>query len=243
MSKGQVVIVTNVKHYVGPAVVERLRRDGARVVVQDASFADNAAREEFQRLHAGLLVLAAQTPKEIVDATLAAHDRIDAVVSNDEYPAIRAGVETAELADFRAGLETMLVRPFALAQAVVPSMKRQKGGRLVFVTSAAPLRGIPNYSMYAAARGGANALALTLAKELSPHGIVVNAIAPNYVENPSYFPPDLLADPQAHAKIVRNIPLGRLGKPEEVAALISFFAIGDCEFVTGHVVPVAGGWA
>jgi NAD(P)-dependent dehydrogenase (short-subunit alcohol dehydrogenase family) len=97
--------------------------------------------------------------------------------------------------------------------------------------------------MYAAARGGANALALTLSRELAPHNILVNAIAPNYVANPSYFPPSLLADPQALAKIERNIPLGRLGKPEEVGALVAFFAIGECGFVTGHVVPIAGGWA
>jgi NAD(P)-dependent dehydrogenase (short-subunit alcohol dehydrogenase family) len=243
MAKNPVVIVTNVEHYVGPAAIDRLQRDGACVVVQDASFADGAARKSFERTHSEFLVLAAQTPGEIVEATLAAHGRIDAVVSNDEFPATRAAIEAAELADFRSALEAMLVRPFALAQAVVPTMKRQKSGRILFVTSAAPLRGLANYSMYATARGGANALTLTLAKELSPHGILVNAIAPNYVENPSYFPPTLLADPEARAKILRNIPLGRLGKPEEVAALLSFFALGDCGFVTGHVVPVAGGWA
>jgi NAD(P)-dependent dehydrogenase (short-subunit alcohol dehydrogenase family) len=137
----------------------------------------------------------------------------------------------------------MLVRPFALAQAAVPAMKRQGGGRIVLITSAAPLRGLANYGMYATARGGANALALTLAKELAPANILVNAIAPNYVANPTYFPPELLADPIARAKMERNIPLRRLGQPEEVAALIAFFAIGDCGFVTGHVVPVAGGWA
>jgi NAD(P)-dependent dehydrogenase (short-subunit alcohol dehydrogenase family) len=71
----------------------------------------------------------------------------------------------------------------------------------------------------------------------------VNAVAPNYVENPSYFPPELLADAQARAKIERNIPLGRLGKPDEVGALVEFLATGDCGFITGHVIPIAGGWA
>jgi NAD(P)-dependent dehydrogenase (short-subunit alcohol dehydrogenase family) len=243
MSGGAVVLVTNVKHYVGPATASRLRDDGATVVVHDVAFADDEARREFAGKHPGLIVLAAQTPAEIVEAALTAHGRIDALVSNDEFPAIRAKIEEAPLADFRAGLEAMLVRPFALAQAVVPAMKRQGGGRILLVTSAAPLRGLANYSMYATARGGANALVLTLAKELAPDGILVNAIAPNYVENPSYFPPALLANPEARAKIIRNIPLGRLGKPEEVAALVSFFALGDCAFVTGHVIPIAGGWA
>ncbi|MGG6499118.1 UNVERIFIED_CONTAM: SDR family oxidoreductase, partial [Bacteroidetes bacterium 56_B9] len=66
---------------------------------------------------------------------------------------------------------------------------------------------------------------------------------PNYFANPTYFPDALLADPQARAKIERNIPLGRLGAPAEIGALVSFYAIGDCGFVTGHVTPVAGGWA
>jgi NAD(P)-dependent dehydrogenase (short-subunit alcohol dehydrogenase family) len=243
MSASPVVLITNVLHYVGPGAVVRLQKDGARVVAQDASFVDATAREGYAAAHPGITVLAEQPPQELVAAVLAQHGRLDAVVSNDDYPAVRATLEDASLEEFRAGLEAMLVRPFALAQAAAPAMKRQGGGRIILITSAAPLRGLANYSMYATARGGANALALTLSKELAPHNILVNAVAPNYVENPSYFPPALLADPVARAKMEKNIPLGRLGKPEEVAALIAFFAIGDCGFVTGHVVPVAGGWA
>ena len=243
MADGPVVLITNVLHYVGPAALARLTRDGARVVAQDVSFADASARLAFAKDHPEVTAIAATAPVEIVAATLAAHGRLDALVSNDDAPAIRAPLEDAELDDFRAGLEAMLVRPFALAQAAAAPMKRQGGGRMLLITSAAPLRGLANYSMYAAARGGANALALSLARELAPHNILVNAVAPNYMANPTYFPPELLADPQARAKIERNIPLGRLGKPEEVGALIAFFAIGDCGFVTGHVVPIAGGWA
>ncbi len=243
MAQPKTVLVTSVAHYVGPASVARLIADGVRVVVQDASFADAAARERYAEAQPGATVIAAREPAEMVAAALDAHGRLDAVVSNDEHPAVRADLETAKLEDFRAGLEAMLVRPFALAQAAAAAMKRQGGGRILLVTSAAPLRGIANYSMYAAARGGANALVLTLAKELAPHNIVVNAVAPNYVANPSYFPPELLANPEARAKIERNIPLGRLGEPREVGALVAFLAAGDCGFVTGHVVPIAGGWA
>lgn len=243
MAQSKTVLVTSVTHYVGPASVARLLADGVQVVAQDASFAAAEARERYAEAHPRATVTAAQEPAEMVAAALAAHGRLDAVVSNDEHPAIRAEIEAAKLEDFRAGLEAMLVRPFALAQVAAAAMKRQGGGRIVLVTSAAPLRGIANYSMYAAARGGANALVLTLAKELAPHGIVVNAVAPNYVANPSYFPPELLANPDARAKIEKNIPLGRLGEPREVGALVAFLAAGDCGFVTGHIVPIAGGWA
>ena len=243
MANGQVVLVTNVTQYVGPAAVARLSRSGARIFAQDAAFSEAATRRAFVETYPDIAVSDALDPPEIVDAALQAYGRLDSVVSNDDAPAIRAPLEDARVDDFRAGLEAMLVRPFTLAQAAVKPMKRQGGGRILLITSAAPFRGLANYTMYAAARGGANALALTMARELAPHNIIVNAVAPNYVANPTYFPPTLLADPQALAKIERNIPLGRLGKPEEVGALIEFFAIGDCAFVTGHVVPIAGGWA
>jgi NAD(P)-dependent dehydrogenase (short-subunit alcohol dehydrogenase family) len=243
LSEKPVVLITNATQYVGPASTVRLVRDGARVVAQDLSFADKAARDAFTAKHPAVVVIGATKPAAIVEAVLKGCGRLDAVISNDDAPAIRAPLESAKLEDFRSGLEAMMVRPFALAQAAVAPMKQQGGGRILLITSAAPLRGLTNYSMYAAARGGANALTLTLARELASSNILVNAIAPNYVANPSYFPPALLADPQALAKIEKNIPLGRLGRPEEVGALVSFFAIGDCGFVTGHVVPIAGGWA
>ena len=99
------------------------------------------------------------------------------------------------------------------------------------------------YAAYAAARGGTNALAVSLARELARHNIRVNAVAPNYIESPSYFPPDLLADEAARAKILRNVPLGRLGTPDEVAALIALLASERGAFITGRVLPVDGGWA
>jgi NAD(P)-dependent dehydrogenase (short-subunit alcohol dehydrogenase family) len=103
--------------------------------------------------------------------------------------------------------------------------------------------GIPNYSIYASARGAANALVRSLARELAPWGISVNAVGPNYIKNPDYFPPELIANEAAMAKMLKNIPLGRLGEPEEVAELIALLACGRCSFLTGQVIPIAGGWA
>jgi NAD(P)-dependent dehydrogenase (short-subunit alcohol dehydrogenase family) len=240
---GRVVLVTNVLHYAGPASVAKLAADGARVVCHDASFSDGTDRAAWAKAHPGVTAVASQTPGDVVAAALEAHGRIDSLVSNDEFPALRAPLEQAKLDDMRAGLEAMVVRPFAYAQAAVGAMKKQGGGRLLLITSAAPLRGLANYSMYATARGAANALMLSLSKELAPHQITVNAIAPNYMNNPTYFPPSLTSNAEAMAKMLKNIPLGRLGRPEELGALVAFFCVGECEFVTGHVVPIAGGWA
>jgi NAD(P)-dependent dehydrogenase (short-subunit alcohol dehydrogenase family) len=239
----RVALVSNVAHFVGlPAAIE-MAAQGAAVVCHDKSFADTDARKDFAAAHPELHVIGEQEPADIAAAVTAGHGRIDVLVNNDAFPAIRAPIEKAQLEDMRAGLEALVTAPFALSQAVVPQMKQRRSGKLLFVTSAAPLRGLPNYSMYATARGAANALAVSLARELAPFQIQVNAIAPNFVESPTYFPAKLLADPEALKKITANIPLGRLAKPEEVAALIAFYASPRADFITGHVMPFAGGWA
>ena len=136
----------------------------------------------------------------------------------------------------------LAVTPFAVAGRAAPILARQ-GGALVFVTSAAPLRGLANYAGYAAARGAANALAVNLAVELAPAGVRVNAVAPNFIESPTYFPKALLEDPAARRKILSKVPLGRLGTPLEVGRLIAVLAGADGAFVTGRILPVDGGWS
>jgi len=241
--KDKVAIVTNVTGFVGLPAATALAGAGALALCHDPSFSNEPACRAFAEAHPGLGALQLDDPGATVEAVVAAEGRLDVLVLNDVFPAKRAPVEDVDPDDFRAALEALAVAPMRWASAAVPVMKAQGAGSIVFVTSAAPLRGIPNYSMYAAARGAANALTVSLAKELAPAGIRVNAVAPNFVESPTYFPEDLLADPQKRAKIESNIPLGRLGKPEEVGELIAFLAGADAGFMTGQVVPVAGGWA
>ena len=241
--QGKVAVVTNVMHFVGKATARALRAEGALVTCHDKAFADLGPSEQAAEIDGEVKLSLAQTPEALVDEVVQAHGRIDIVVSNDAYPAIRAPIDEAKLEDMRAGLEALAVAPFALAAAAVPHMKRQGGGKIILVTSAAPFRGLPNYAMYVTARAAANGLAVSLAKELGRHAIQVNAVAPNYVESPTYFPPELLANSEALKRMTANIPLGRLGKPEEVAATIAFLASSKADFITGHVLPIAGGWA
>ena len=158
----------------------------------------------------------ATEPATLVELALKRHGHIDALVNNDAYPALRAPLGEARLEDYRAALEAMAVAPFRLVQLVAPSMRKRKSGRIVFVSSAAPLRGIANYAPYVSARAAANGLVSSLAKELGRDGITVNAVGSNYVENPDYFPPALLANQEAMAKMTAQIPLGRLGKSDEL---------------------------
>lgn len=240
---GRVALVTHVTHFVGGASARALADRGATVVCHDETFADADAREAFRAANPGLHAVAEQTPPELVQRIAGDHGALDVLVNNDPFPAIRARIEDANLDDLRDGLEALVVRPFALTASVVPQMRARRAGKIVFVTSAAPFRGLANYSMYVAARGAGNALAVSLARELAAFNVHVNAVAPNFVESPTYFPETLLADPEARAKIESNIPLGRLGKPEEVGALIAFLASPGADFLTGQVIPIAGGWA
>ena len=152
-------------------------------------------------------------------------------------------MEEAPVDDMRRGLETLLITPFQFAGAATARMKPRRKGKIIFVTAAAPIHGLQNYSMYVAARGAANALTLTLAKELAPFNINVNAVAPNYVESDSYFPANLSGDPEFIKRMASKVPLKRLGKPEEVAMAIAFLASPASDFMTGLVLPFAGGWA
>jgi NAD(P)-dependent dehydrogenase (short-subunit alcohol dehydrogenase family) len=238
------ILVTSVEEFVGRPIAELLAAEGARVLASDPSFADEAVRAQFEGENPSFMAAQSIEPEALAAEALDRFDgRIDVLVSNDGFPAIRAGVDQAKAGDMRDGLEALVVRPFALAGQLVPAMRRAGGGKLLFVTSAAPMVGLANYGMYATARGAQNAMVKSLARELARDHILVNAIAPNFVESPTYFPESLMADDEARAKILKNIPLGRLGKPQEVAELVSFFASDKCGFVTGHVLPVAGGWA
>ena len=231
MLNDQVIVVTNAAHFVGPATAAALSSSGATVVCHGGAPAS------------GTVPAQSTEPEALVDEVIAEYGRIDTLICNDAYPAVRAPVDEADPAEMRRALEALVEWPYRLIGRAVPHMKGARAGRIIMVTSAAPLRGLANYSMYATARGAANALVKSLSLELAPFNIQINAVAPNYIENPTYFPPELLANETAMAKMIANIPAKRLGKPDEVAETIAFFASDKCGFITGHVVPITGGWA
>lgn len=243
MLDGKVILVTNVTEFVGPASVAALRTNGATVLAHDPSFKTSKGRDAFAGKTGDVVLLEAEEPNSLVEEALSHHGRIDVLVNNDVYPAERAPLEEATDDQLRAVLEALTIRPFSLAGAIVPTFRSQGAGKIIMVTSAAPLRGLPNYSMYATARGATNAMTVSLARELARDNIQVNALAPNYVATPAYFPDELMQDRASAEKILKNVPLGRLGKPEEAGATIAFLASPGADFITGLVLPFAGGWA
>jgi NAD(P)-dependent dehydrogenase (short-subunit alcohol dehydrogenase family) len=241
--KDLVVLVTDIEHFVGKPSATALLASGATVYGTDPSYDEAAMREASEQSIPGLKTISGSDPVAAAGRVLEVEGRIDVLINNDAFPAIRSPIDTASDKDLEASFEALLFKPFRVTRAVAPSMKNAGAGKILFLTSAAPLNGLANYSMYASARGAANSLMLSVARELAPHNIQVNAVAPNYVENPDYFPPELMANEKAREKILKNIPLGRLGKPEEAGALITFLAGPLSGFITGQVIPFAGGWA
>lgn len=237
------ILITDIAHFVGGPSARALLAEGAAVHGVDASFIDASARSDFENKVPGVKALAAQDPHEAVAAVLEAEGRLDVLINNDAWPAVRGAVDEATDTDLHETFQALVFKSFAMTRAAVPQMKAQKAGKILFLSSAAPLNGIPNYSIYAAARGAANSLALTLAKELAGFNIQVNALGFNFIESPDYFPAALMEDPKSRDKILSNIPLRRLGKPEEAAAIVAFLSGPGADFITGQLIPVAGGWA
>lgn len=167
---------------------------------------------------------------------------IDVLINNDGYPAHKKEFTKISPETMREALEALTIFPFHLTSLVVKRMCDQRKGKVIFLTSATTSVGLPNYAPYVIGRGATNTMAITLAKEVAKYNVIVNAIAPNYVESETYFPKNLLSNPESYGKITANIPLKRLAKPEEAASLVAFVASDSSNFMTGQVIRFSGGW-
>ncbi len=243
---GRHALVTGGGSGIGRAVAQRLARDGAAVTVLD---------------------LDAGGARGVVEALAAAGARAHAVVADvSEATAVAAAVADARralgavhilvccagIAGFAPLLEMTaaqwermlavhLTGTFTAAQAVLADMVAARWGRIVTISSVGGLRGGPNLTHYAAAKAGVIGFTKALALEVGMHGITANAVAPGLVDTPmlrgSGIPATVLE------QSLRQIPVGRLGTPEDVASACAFLASPEAEFITGQVLsPNGGGW-
>jgi 2-keto-3-deoxy-L-fuconate dehydrogenase len=137
-----------------------------------------------------------------------------------------------------------LVHPLMyLVRAVTPQMLERKRGKIIAVTSAAPLRGIPNNAAYCAARGAQNGFIKAVGLELARSNIQVNAIAQNYINNNTYYPDDILDNEKFLEHVKRNVPTNEIGAASETAQLAVYLSREDCRHMVGQIIPLAGGWA
>jgi 3-oxoacyl-[acyl-carrier protein] reductase len=239
--RGRVALVTGASRGIGRAIAVRFAEQGAIVVA--AARADHAqpvAAELGSRgLHAEAVSLDVtddaglqRLPGEIVDR----HGRLDIVVSN-------AGVARDQLlmrmkrADWDAVIATNLTATYALAQAAMRPMLKQRGGRIIAVSSVVGQVGNAGQTNYAASKAGLIGFAKALAREVASRGVTVNVIAPGLIDTDMT---RAVAD-EARATWASQIPLGRLGTADDVAAAACFLASDEAAYITGHVLNVNGG--
>ncbi|MEQ8406889.1 MAG: SDR family oxidoreductase [Gammaproteobacteria bacterium] len=217
------VLITCADQYMGPAIHAKFTVLGYEVIASTAVLSDEAA---------------VQT---LVDDTLAG-GAINVVIANLAEPPALSPVQDIANADWQRLFAVMVDPLMYLVRAVTPSLLERKSGKIIAVTSAAPLRGIPNGSAYCAARGAQNAFVKAVGMELARNNIQVNAIGQNYINNNTYFPDDILANPKFIDHIKRNVPTGQIGAAEETAELAAYLASENCKHMVGQVLPLAGGW-
>ena len=238
---GKVALVTGASRGIGRAIAARLAEQGATVVA--AARADHATACAEELTAAGHIVEAMSldvTDSAAVEAApgdiVKRHGRLDIVVSN-------AGITRDQLLmrmkreDWDAVLATNLTATFLLAQAAMRPMLKQRGGRIIAVGSVIGQMGNAGQTNYAASKAGLIGFAKALAREVASRAITVNVVAPGMIET------DMTRAIQADAKVdwAAQIPLGRLGAADEIAAAVCFLASDEASYITGHVLAVNGG--
>jgi 2-keto-3-deoxy-L-fuconate dehydrogenase len=214
------VLVTQADAFMGPALCEVLAEQGAVVVASNAAL---------RAPHAAAEVVAAAGDIDVLVANLA--------LQAPSTPAVE--VEDAEWRDVFAALVDPLPR---LVRAAVPGMVRRGGGKVLVMGSASALRGMKRASSYSAARGAQLAYVQAVGVELAPQRVQVNAIAQNFVDNPTYFPPEVQANPRFQERLAREVPLGRLVAAREDAMFAAYLCSPAASCFVGQVFPVCGGW-
>jgi 2-keto-3-deoxy-L-fuconate dehydrogenase len=245
---GKVALITNVSQFMGPACAEEFAKEGAILALHDRTEArakpalDVAVaygREAF--LVAGDLTRAVEANR-VVRAVVDRFGRLDVLINNSTHPPVGGPVEDVSDEAWRSLTAHLLDEPFYTLRAALRPMKRQGHGKIINITSAVAIPGLPNYAAYSAVRAGTNGLTKAVGREVARFGIQVNAIAQNFVENPTYFGPEVLSNPETLARVVKHVPAGRLARSEESARLAVYLASDEADFFCGQVIPFAGGW-
>ena len=242
---GQVAVVTGAARGIGFAIAQALGQCGARVAIADldAAAADTAARQLCE-LGIDAIGVAVDVADEaqvqaMVTAVEQALGGVDILVNNAGIVSTGPLLEVSA-AEWNRVMAIDLTSVFFCAKAVLPGMMQRRAGRIINIASVAGKRGggLLGNSCYAAAKGGVIALTKGLAREAGPFNITANAITPALTDTDM----TRALSPEARARVLADMPLGRAGTPRDIAAAVCFLASGAASFVTGEIMDVDGGY-
>ena len=218
--QGKRVLITQADVFMGPVLCEVFAGHGAIVIASTDA------------------VLSPAAPAAIV----ADAGQVDVLVANLAIPApISAATEVLE-DEWRSTFEALVDPLPRFFRAVLPAMMERRAGKILVMGSAAALRGMKRTSTYSAARGAQLAYVQAVGVEVASHNVQVNAIAQNFVDNPTYFPADVQANPRFQERLKREVPLGRLVGAREDAEFAAYLCSEPANCFVGQVFPVCGGW-
>jgi glucose 1-dehydrogenase len=243
---GKVALVTGSSGGIGQAIAIQLAEEGADIVIDYRSNPDGAA-ETKTKVEAigrqGHVIQAdlgnVEDVRKLIAEGIQAFGKLDILVNN-------AGLEknadfwNVTEADYDSVIDVNLKGVFFATQAIVQHLKEtNRPGKIVNISSVHEELPFPHFTSYCISKGGLKMMMRNLAVELGAFGITINNVAPGAIETP--INNELLNNPEQLNAVLKNIPLGRLGKPEEVAALVSFLASPDADYITGSTFYIDGG--
>ncbi|MFO1408515.1 MAG: SDR family oxidoreductase [Steroidobacteraceae bacterium] len=217
---GKRILVTQSSEFMGPVLQDVFAEQGATVVASPDALTDPEAAERIVR----------------------AAGHVDVLVANLAYAAPTTPATEVDETEWREVFAALVDPLPRLVRAVAPAMLARRSGKILVLGSASALRGMKRTSSYSAARGAQLAYVQAVGVEFAPHNVQVNAIAQNFVDNPTYFPPEVQANPRFQDRLAREVPLGRLVGAREDALFAAYLCSSAADCFVGQVFPVCGGW-
>lgn len=244
--EGKVALVTGSSQGIGQAIAIRLATEGADIIIDYRSHADGA-EETKAKVEAtgrkGLVVKAdlgiVSDVKKMVSESIQNFGKLDILVNNAGMEKNASFWDVTE-EDYDNVLNVNLKGVFFATQALVQHLKEtNRPGKIINISSVHEELPFPHFTSYCASKGGVKMMMRNLAIELGPLGITINNVAPGAINTP--INKSLLEDKEKLSAVIKNIPLGRLGEPNDIASLVAFLASSDADYITGSTFFVDGG--